>query len=65
MLSHFAQLKPWIPFYTATLDDNNKPSQKYYRNQMDDVFNVEVSPNLYMRSDYQDSIQDIIKIRTC
>lgn len=61
MLSHFAQLKPWIPFYTATLDDNNKPSQKYYRNQMDDVFNVEVSPNLYMRSDYQDSIQDIIK----
>lgn len=61
MLSHFAQLKPWIPFYTATLDDNKKPSQKYYRNQMDDVFNVEVSPNLYMRSDYQDSIQDIIK----
>ena len=27
MLSHYAQLKPWIPFYYATLDSvTKKPS---------------------------------------
>ncbi|MGF1555193.1 MAG: glycoside hydrolase family 3 N-terminal domain-containing protein [Paucihalobacter sp.] len=61
MLSHFAQLKPWIPFYTATLDANKKPSQKYYRNQKDDVFNVEISQDLFMRGDYQDTIYDIVR----
>lgn len=61
MLSHFAQLKPWIPFYTATLDANKKPSPKYYRNKKDDVFNVEISQDLFMRGDYQDTIYDIVK----
>ncbi|TPV33464.1 beta-N-acetylglucosaminidase [Paucihalobacter ruber] len=61
MLSHFAQLKPWIPFYTATLDANKKPSSKYYRKIKDENFNVFVAPDLYMRSDYLDSINNTIK----
>ncbi|MBV7268314.1 glycoside hydrolase family 3 N-terminal domain-containing protein [Winogradskyella luteola] len=62
MLSHYAQLKPWIPFYYATLDSvTKKPDTKYYRSKRTDNFNVEVTNTLFMRNDYQDSIQEIIK----
>ncbi|WP_417871976.1 glycoside hydrolase family 3 N-terminal domain-containing protein [Winogradskyella sp.] len=62
MLSHYAQLKPWIPFYYATLDSvTKKPDPKYYRTKPSGDFNVEVTNTLYMRSDYQDSIQKIIR----
>ena len=62
MLSHYARLTPWIPFYIATLDPvTKKPSAKYYRNTASGKFNIEVAHNLYLRSDYQDSMQRIIK----
>tara|TARA_R110002050_G_scaffold24083_3_gene64310 strand:+ start:78925 stop:81843 length:2919 start_codon:yes stop_codon:yes gene_type:complete len=62
MLSHYARLRPWEPFYYHTLDTVTKlPSKKYYRSERSDKFNIEVSKNLYLRSDYQDSIQKIIK----
>ncbi|WP_299367107.1 glycoside hydrolase family 3 N-terminal domain-containing protein [Winogradskyella sp.] len=62
MLSHYAQLKPWIPFYYATLDSvTKKPDPKYYKTKRSKAFNVEVTNTLFMRSDYKDSIQDIIK----
>ncbi|WP_299113285.1 glycoside hydrolase family 3 N-terminal domain-containing protein [uncultured Winogradskyella sp.] len=62
MLSHYAQLKPWIPFYYATLDSvTKKPDPKYYRSKRTGIYNVEVTNTLFMRNDYQDSIQDIIK----
>ncbi len=61
MLSHYAQLKPWIPFYYATLDSvTKKPDPKYYRSKRSKEFNVEVINTLFMRNDYQDSIQKII-----
>jgi len=62
MLSHYAQLKPWIPFYKSTLDSaTQKPDAKYYRRKSSKSFNIEVANNLYLRSDYQDSISDLIK----
>ncbi|WP_044404365.1 glycoside hydrolase family 3 N-terminal domain-containing protein [Lacinutrix sp. Hel_I_90] len=62
MLSHYAQLKPWIPFYYATLDSLTKqPSSKYYRQSPSGKFNIKVANDLYMRSDYMDSIPNIIK----
>lgn len=62
MLSHYAQLRPWIPFYYATLDSvTKKPHPKYYRSKRTGNFNVEVTNTLFMRSDYKDSIQEIIK----
>jgi len=62
MLSHYAQLKPWVPFYYATLDTvTKKPDPKYYRTKSTKGFNVEVTNTLYMRNDYKDSIQKIIK----
>jgi beta-glucosidase-like glycosyl hydrolase/CubicO group peptidase (beta-lactamase class C family) len=62
MLSHYAKLKPWIPFYYKTLDTVTKrPSKKYYRTSRTQGFNVEVAKNLFMRDDYKDSIPKIIK----
>jgi beta-glucosidase-like glycosyl hydrolase/CubicO group peptidase (beta-lactamase class C family) len=61
MLSHYARLKPWIPFYYATLDSVTKhPSETYYKTERSKEFNIEVTNNLFLRSDYQDSIQSII-----
>ncbi|SFZ91803.1 beta-glucosidase [Flaviramulus basaltis] len=62
MLSHYARLRPWEPFYYHTLDTVTKhPSSKYYRTKQSAKFNVEVAKNLYLRTDYQDSIPKIIK----
>ncbi|MFV0541372.1 MAG: glycoside hydrolase family 3 N-terminal domain-containing protein [Aestuariibaculum sp.] len=62
MLSHYAKLRPWEPFYFRTLDSvTKKPDKKYYQTTKSDLFNVEVAKNMYLRSDYPDSIQKIIK----
>ncbi|WCO00926.1 glycoside hydrolase family 3 N-terminal domain-containing protein [Psychroserpens ponticola] len=62
MLSHYARLKPWIPFYVHTLDSvTKKPDPKYYRKKASPKFNIKVAENLYLRKDYPDSIQKIIK----
>ena len=62
MLSHYARLKPWIPFYVSTLDSvTKKPDPKYYRKEASSKFNIKVAENLYLRKDYPDSIQKIIK----
>ena len=62
MLSHYARLRPWEPFYYKTLDSITlKPSPKYYSSEKSKAFNIEVAKNLYLRTDYEDSIQEIIK----
>ncbi|SDB34959.1 beta-glucosidase [Flavobacteriaceae bacterium MAR_2010_188] len=62
MLSHYARLKPWVPFYVGTLDTlTNHPDTKFYRNEFSENFSVKVANKLYLRNDYPDSIQKIIK----
>jgi beta-glucosidase-like glycosyl hydrolase/CubicO group peptidase (beta-lactamase class C family) len=62
MLSHYARLKPWVPFYYATLDSiSNKPNDKYYQTSKSREFNIEVTDKLFLRRDYSDSINKIIK----
>lgn len=62
MLSHYAGLKPWEAFYAKTLDKTTKrPSELYYRTVRNDTFGIEVANNLFLRSDYPDSIQKSIK----
>ncbi len=61
MLSHYARLKPWIPYYMATLDASNKPDPKYYRRQSSPKFDVKVTNEIYLRHDYPDTIQKLIK----
>lgn len=62
ILSHFANLKSWIPFYKSTLDTiNNKPNPLYYRNSVSDKYNIKVTDNLYLLTTYNDSINLNIK----
>ncbi|CDF79408.1 beta-N-acetylhexosaminidase/serine peptidase (GH 3) [Formosa agariphila KMM 3901] len=61
ILSHYARLKPWIPFYVATLDSAKMPSSEYYRKSHSEDFNIKVSNNLYLKRDYPETIQKIIK----
>ncbi|PNW27915.1 glycoside hydrolase family 3 N-terminal domain-containing protein [Formosa algae] len=60
MLSHYARLKPWIPFYVATLDSTKMPSNSYYSNAPSELFNIKVSNNLYLKRDYPETMQQII-----
>lgn len=62
LLSHHAKLQAWIPFYTKTLQNGTKiPNSKYYSNHKNKWFEIEVAKNLYLRSDYLDSINAIIE----
>ncbi|MEZ4876896.1 MAG: glycoside hydrolase family 3 N-terminal domain-containing protein [Flavobacterium sp.] len=56
LLSHYAQLQAWIPFYKETLDANGKPSEKYYRKTYSKEFSKQVCENLFIRNDYEDTI---------
>ncbi|MCP2027808.1 beta-glucosidase-like glycosyl hydrolase/CubicO group peptidase (beta-lactamase class C family) [Flavobacterium sp. HSC-32F16] len=60
LLSHYAGLQAWIPFYKATLDSNTNPSEKYYRKTAENGFTTKAADNLYIRNDYHDTIMKII-----
>ncbi len=62
LLSHYARLKPWIPFYKATLDSSKKPSAALYRRKFSENFSVKVAEDIYLQRDYPDSIQTIIRM---
>ena len=62
MLSHYARLKSWIPFYAATLDTlTGRPSAKYYSDKSKGKFTIKVADDLYMRKDFKDSIFEQIR----
>jgi len=52
MLSHYARLQAWIPFYLETL----KNPELYYSNKLDFIHTQKVAKDLYVRNDYTDSI---------
>ena len=62
MLSHYARLKAWIPFYLKTMDTVTAlPSEVYYQKKSSDNFPIQVSDNLYLRKDMKDSLMVRIK----
>lgn len=56
LLAHQAGLQAWIPFYQATLDSTKHPSKKYYRKTYSPEFPLQVTENLFLRKDYQDTL---------
>jgi beta-N-acetylhexosaminidase len=59
ILAHRAGLQPWLPFYRKTVlktktDVSLKP--EYYHSSPDAEFSIPVAENLYLRSDYRDSV---------
>ncbi len=60
-LSHYAKFKAWIPFYIKTLDSvTQKPLPKYYSKTYSNDFNIKIIDNMYLRSDYSDTIVKLI-----
>jgi beta-glucosidase-like glycosyl hydrolase/CubicO group peptidase (beta-lactamase class C family) len=60
LLSHYARLQAWIPFYKATLDSAKRPLPKYYSKVSNEQFSKQVADSLYLRNDYHDSIMKMI-----
>jgi len=60
LLSHYARLQAWIPFYKATLDSAKRPLPKYYSKVANAQFSKQVADSLYLRNDYHDSIMKMI-----
>ncbi|MFC4818358.1 glycoside hydrolase family 3 N-terminal domain-containing protein [Flavobacterium sp. GCM10023249] len=57
LLTHYARLQAWEPFYKATIDSITKqPLKKYYRNTASKGFEIQVSENLFLSNSYKDSI---------
>ena len=60
LLTHYAGLQAFLPFYKATLNSDNTPMEKYYRKAPNLQFSTKVADALYIRNDYHDTIMKII-----
>lgn len=56
LLSHYARLQAWIPFYQETLNADKTPKEKYYRQTFSPEFSRQVADNLFLIKDYEDTI---------
>ena len=62
ILSHYGQLKAWIPFYKLTQDSiTNKNLKKFYRAKKTKKFTIKVAEDLFLNSSYKDSIYKYIR----
>ena len=62
ILSHYGQLKAWIPFYKLTQDSiTNKNLKKFYRAKKTKKFTIKVAENLFLNSSFKDSIYNYIR----
>lgn len=56
LMSHYAGLEAWIPFYKSTLTPNGFPDDVNYRKFPEPGFTAKVADSLYIRNDYTDAI---------
>jgi beta-N-acetylhexosaminidase len=60
-LSHYGKLKPYIPYYQTMVEGANAtPMKKYFSNSNSGKYSVKVAEDLYLRTDYRDSIFKLI-----
>jgi CubicO group peptidase (beta-lactamase class C family) len=60
-LSHYAKLKPYISYYNALVEgEHNEPKKDYFQHTRSKKFNIEVADHLYLRTDYIDTIYQLI-----
>ena len=62
IILHQAGLKAWIPFYKETVDTllANIPLYSYYSYRSDSMHKVRVADNIYLRSDWRDTMYNRI-----
>jgi beta-N-acetylhexosaminidase len=56
IMAHRAGLKPWIPFYKQTISSRKNPLPAFYRKQSSGKYSVPVTDQLYMISDFKDTM---------
>lgn len=56
LLSHYARLQAWEPFYKETLDADNCPQDKYYSLTYKDGYTKQVAENLFINDNYKEVI---------
>ena len=62
ILSHYGQLKAWIPFYKLTQDSiTHKNLKNYYNSKKTKNFTIKVAENLYLNNSFKDSIIKYIR----
>ena len=62
VLSHFAYLTPWIPFYKQTIDSTTgKLKSNLYRNILQDKYSLKINNNTFLASAYKDTILSQIR----
>ncbi len=60
-LSHYAKIKPYIPYYETMVEgDSAKPMEKYFRKKKSKEFDIKITDELYLRSDFLDTINQLI-----
>ncbi|WKK65210.1 glycoside hydrolase family 3 N-terminal domain-containing protein [Lutimonas zeaxanthinifaciens] len=60
-LSHYAKLKPYIPYYETMVEgEDSTPMEKYFSQKSSSKYSIKVAENLYLRTDYQDTIYKLI-----
>ena len=61
MLSHYARLTPWIPFYKETLKKgSSKLNKKFYRKRKSKRFSIPVADHFYGKRDLPERISNQI-----
>ena len=61
VLSHYARLTPWIPFYKETLDENARQLRKFYRNRNKNRFGIPVANELYLKTNFTKKINLVLQ----
>jgi beta-glucosidase-like glycosyl hydrolase/CubicO group peptidase (beta-lactamase class C family) len=56
LMTHYAQLKAWEPFYKKTVDSSKKPLSKFYSKIKSVEFQKQVADSLFIKNDYHDTI---------
>lgn len=60
ILAHQAGLKPWIPFYKATIDNKGQPKTGWYSTQKSDAYPWEVASDFFITQYAKDSIMKVL-----
>ncbi len=61
VLSHYGRLMPYIPFYKTMVEgEDGQPMKKYFQDKKSDKYSIKVADDLYLRTDYLDTIFNLI-----
>ena len=56
VLSHQAQLHPWIPFYKQTINEDGQLRDTLYSKEQSEKYSIQVAEGIYLHHEYADSV---------